>query len=227
MTSATLNREAQAPGMTAARPRLAKAPTFVKWVTATDHKVIANLYFITSFMFFMVGGVLALLIRAELAQPGKQLVGESVYNQLFTMHGSVMMFLFAVPMGFGFANYLVPLQIGAPDMAFPRLNALSYWLYLGGGLTMVSGFLSARGAANFGWTAYAPLSDAIHSPGTGSDLWIMGVLVTGVATVLTGVRSVAELEENERMFRFPVPAALWQDLKGEGLLPAAAPVPGV
>ena len=180
----------------------------VGWVTTTDHKKIGVLYMVTAFAFFLFGGVLALLIRAELAQPGRQLVGEATYNQLFTMHGSVMMFLFAVPMGFGFANYLVPLQLGAPDMAFPRLNALSYWLYLGGGLTMVSGFLSARGAANFGWTAYTPLSDAIHSPGTGSDLWIMGVLVTGVATVLTGVNIITTVvclrAPGMTMFRMPI-----------------------
>jgi len=124
------------------------------------------------------------------------------------MHGSVMMFLFAVPMAFGFANYLVPLQIGAPDMAFPRLNALSYWLFLGGGLTMVSGFLSARGAAQFGWTAYTPLSDAIHSPGAGADLWIMGVLVTGVASVLTGVNLITTVvclrAPGMTMFRMPI-----------------------
>ncbi len=180
----------------------------VGWVTTTDHKRIGLLYMVTAFAFFLLGGVLALLIRAELAQPGRQLVGESTYNQLFTMHGSVMMFLFAVPMAFGLANYLVPLQLGAPDMAFPRLNALSYWLYLGGGLTMVSGFLTARGAAQFGWTAYAPLSDAIHSPGAGADLWIMGVLVTGVATVLGAVNiitSVACLRApGMTMFRMPI-----------------------
>ena len=180
----------------------------VGWVTTTDHKKVGMLYMVTAFAFFLLGGVLALLIRAELAQPGKQFVGESMYNQLFTMHGSIMMFLFAVPMGFGFANYLVPLQIGAPDMAFPRLNALSYWLYLGGGLTMVSGFLTARGAANFGWTAYSPLSDAIHSPGAGSDLWIMGVLVTGVATTLTAVNLITTVvclrAPGMTMFRMPI-----------------------
>src|SRR5687767_11049291 len=163
---------------------------------------------VTAFAFFLFGGVLALLIRAELAQPGRDLVGESAYNQLFTMHGSIMMFLFAVPMAFGFANYLVPLQLGTPDMAFPRLNALSYWLFIGGGLTMVSGFLSARGAAQFGWTAYTPLSDAIHSPGAGADLWIMGVVVTGVATVLGAVNLITTVlclrAPGMTMFRMPI-----------------------
>jgi cytochrome c oxidase subunit 1 len=189
-------------------PRRGHASGLVGWVTTTDHKKIGILYCVTAFAFFLLGGVLALLIRYELAEPGRQLVGESVYNQLFTMHGSIMMFLFAVPMAFGFANYLVPLQIGAPDMAFPRLNALSYWLFLGGGLTMVSGFLSARGAAQFGWTAYTPLSDAIHSPGAGADLWIMGVLVTGVASVLTGVNIITTVlcmrAPGMTMFRMPI-----------------------
>ncbi len=189
-------------------PRRGHASGLIGWVTTTDHKKIGVLYCVTAFAFFLLGGVLALLMRFELAEPGRQLVGESVYNQLFTMHGSIMMFLFAVPMAFGFANYLVPLQLGAPDMAFPRLNALSYWLFLGGGLTMVSGFLSARGAAQFGWTAYTPLSDAIHSPGAGADLWIMGVMVTGVATVLTGVNLITTVlclrAPGMTMFRMPI-----------------------
>jgi len=180
----------------------------VGWFTTTDHKKIGILYMVTAFAFFLLGGVLALLIRAELAQPGRDLVGESAYNQLFTMHGSIMMFLFAVPMAFGFANYLVPLHLGAPDMAFPRLNALSYWLFIGGGLTMVSGFFSSRGAAQFGWTAYTPLSDAIHSPGAGADLWIMGVVVTGVATVLGAVNIITTVlclrAPGMTMFRMPI-----------------------
>ncbi|MDQ3898608.1 MAG: cytochrome c oxidase subunit I [Actinomycetota bacterium] len=195
-------------------------------MTTTDHKKIGILYMVTAFAFFLFGGVLALLMRAELAQPGRQLVGESAYNQLFTMHGSVMMFLFAVPMASGFANYLVPLQLGAPDMAFPRLNALSYWLYLGGGLTMVSGFLSARGAAQFGWTAYAPLSDAIHSPGAGADLWIMGVMVTGVASVLTGVNLITTViclrAPGMTMFRMPI--FTWNMLIVSAMIILAFPV---
>jgi cytochrome c oxidase subunit 1 len=107
----------------------------VKWVTTTDHKVIGDLYFITSFMFFMLGGLLALLIRAELFQPGIQVVSDpEQYNQLFTMHGTIMLLLFATPLFAGFANAIMPIQIGAPDVAFPRLNALAYWLYLFGGL---------------------------------------------------------------------------------------------
>jgi len=206
--------------------RRGHASGLVGWVTTTDHKKIGILYMVTAFAFFLLGGLLALLIRAELAQPGRQLVGESAYNQLFTMHGSIMMFLFAVPMAAGFANYLVPLQVGAPDMAFPRLNALSYWLFLGGGLTMVSGFLTARGAAQFGWTAYTPLSDAIHSPGAGADLWIMGVMVTGVASVLTAVNLITTIlclrAPGMTMFRMPI--FTWNMLIVSAMIILAFPV---
>jgi cytochrome c oxidase subunit 1 len=180
----------------------------VGWLSTTDHKRIGILYMVTAFVFFLVGGLLALLMRTELARPGVQVVSESTYNQLFTMHGSIMMFLFAVPMAFGLANYLVPLQLGAPDMAFPRLNALSYWLFLGGGLIMISGFLTSQGAANFGWTAYSPLSDAVRAPGAGADLWIVSLVVTGVATVLGAVNIITTIitlrAPGMTMFRMPI-----------------------
>src|SRR5437763_4757270 len=121
----------------------------------------------------MVGGVMALLLRTELARPGQQFLSQERYNQLFTMHGTVMLLLYATPILFGFANYILPLQIGSPDVAFPRLNAFSYWLFLFGGLIVVAGFLTPGGAADFGWTAYQPLAGPIHSPGVGGDLWVM------------------------------------------------------
>ena len=113
-----------------------------KWLTTTDHKLIGHLYLITSFAFFLIGGVMALVIRAELAKPGLQIVNEEVYNQLFTMHGTIMLLLFATPLFVGFANVIMPVQIGAPDVAFPRLNMFSYWLFLFGGLIAFSGFLT-------------------------------------------------------------------------------------
>ncbi len=184
------------------------APGLVGWVTTTDAKKVGILYMVTAFMFFLVGGALALLMRYELARPGLDVLDEQTYNQLFTMHGSIMMFLFAVPMAFGLANYLVPLHIGAPDMAFPRLNALSYWLFLGGGLTMVAGFLTSDGAADFGWTGYTPLSDASYSPGTGADLWLVALIVTGVSTVLTAVNLITTIltlrAPGMTMFRMPI-----------------------
>src|SRR4051794_22799869 len=134
-------------------------------LTTTDHKTIGHLYLITSFAFFLIAGVMALVIRAELAEPGLQIVNEEVYNQLFTMHGTIMLLLFATPLFVGFANVIMPVQIGAPDVAFPRLNMFSYWLFLFGGLIAFSGFFTPGGAASFGWTGYAPLSSTMRSPG--------------------------------------------------------------
>ncbi|MCW2815368.1 MAG: Cytochrome-c oxidase, partial [Nocardioides sp.] len=137
----------------------------VKILTTTDHKLIGKLYLVTSFIWFLLAGLMALVIRSELAFPGSQVVNEELYNQLFTMHGTIMLLLFATPLFFGFANVIMPLQIGSPDVAFPRLNMFSYWLFLFGGLIAASGFLTPGGAADFGWFAYTPLSDAIRSPG--------------------------------------------------------------
>jgi cytochrome c oxidase subunit 1 len=183
----------------------------VGWVTTTDHKKIGLLYMVTAFLFFLLGGFLAELMRTQLAVPNSTFAARDTYNQWFTLHGSIMLFLFAGPFAFGLANYLVPLQIGAPDMAFPRLNALSYWLYLGGGLVMVSGFLTSRGAANFGWFAYAPLNEAIRSPGPGADLWIVGVALTGFSGIFTGVNLVTTVFclRAPGMIMFRVPIFTW------------------
>ncbi|WP_186814266.1 cbb3-type cytochrome c oxidase subunit I, partial [Pseudonocardia asaccharolytica] len=130
------------------------------------------------------------------------------FNQMFTMHGTIMLLLYATPIVFGFANYIVPLQIGAPDVAFPRLNAFSYWLFLFGGLTVMAGFLTPGGAADFGWFAYAPLSGPIYSPGAGGDLWIMGLVVAGLGTILGGVNFVTTIvcmrAPGMTMFRMPI-----------------------
>src|SRR4051795_9554241 len=129
-----------------------------EWVTTTDHKKIGILYLVNSFIFFFLAGLLALGVRAELAQPGIQFFKEGVYNELFTMHGTVMIFVFIIPILAGFGNYVVPLQIGAPDMAFPRINALSFWMLPLGGILLFSGFFTG-GAAAAGWTSYPPLSE--------------------------------------------------------------------
>ena len=131
-----------------ARPTL--GTQVVRILTTTDHKLIGKLYLGTSFAWFLVGGVMALLIRSELAFPGQQVVSDERYNQLFTMHGTIMLLMFATPLFFGFANVLMPLQIGSPDVAFPRLNMLSYWMFLFGGIIAGSGFLTPQGAADFG-----------------------------------------------------------------------------
>jgi cytochrome c oxidase subunit 1 len=173
--------------------RYSKGQAFVNWVTSTDHKTIGYLYLITSFVFFGLAGLMALGIRAELAQPGLQFVSNEQYNQLFTMHGTIMLFLFATPLFVGFGNVIMPLQIGAPDVAFPRLNMLGFWLFLFGGIIVVMGFFTPGGAAAFGWFAYAPLSTATFSPGVGGDLWLMGLTLSGLSTILGAVNFITTL----------------------------------
>ncbi|HZX04627.1 cytochrome c oxidase subunit I [Kribbella sp.] len=177
-------------------------------LSSTDHKVIGQLYLVTSFTFFLIGGVMALVIRAELAEPGLQFVNEEVYNQLFTMHGTIMLLLFATPLFIGFANVIMPVQIGSPDVAFPRLNMFSYWLFLFGGLITISGFFTPGGAADFGWTAYSPLTSGVHSPGIGGDLWTMGLYLAGLGTILGGVNFVTTIvtmrAPGMTMFRLPI-----------------------
>jgi len=185
----------------AERPTISSAPpmqspkgkSFVKWITSTDHKTIGYLYLFTSFAWFLIGGILALALRAELARPGMQFLSNEQYNQIFTMHGTIMLLMFATPLFVGFANVIMPLQIGAADVAFPRLNMLSYWLYLFGSLMAFGGFLSPGGAASFGWTVYAPLSNATYSPGIGSDLWLIGLAISGVGTILGGVNFITTI----------------------------------
>ncbi len=196
----------------AARPAPARGRPVGAWirdlVVTTDHKTIGVMYIVTSMLFFFVGGLMALIMRGELAEPGLQFLSTEQFNQLFTMHGTVMLLLYATPIAFGFANYLVPLQIGAPDVAFPRLNAVGYWLYLFGGLTASAGFMVPGGAADFGWTAYTPLSDAAHSPGVGGDLWLMGLTVGGLGTILASVNMVTTVlclrAPGMTMFRMPI-----------------------
>jgi cytochrome c oxidase subunit 1 len=178
-------------------------------VTATDHKVIGYLYLTTSFVYFLIGGVLALLMRIQLFEPGEQFVPtRDIYNQLFTMHGTIMLLLFATPLFAGFANVLMPLQIGAPDVAFPRLNALSYWLYAYGALTVILGFVFPGGAADFGWFAYQPLASGTFSPGLGGDVWVFGLILSGFGTILGSVNFVTTIvtmrAPGMTMFRMPI-----------------------
>jgi cytochrome c oxidase subunit I len=197
-----------------------------RWMTTTDHKVIGNLYFITTMAFFMFGGVLALAIRAELAFPGLQYLSYETYNQFFTMHGTIMLLLFATPLFAGFANAIMPLQIGAPDVAFPRLNMLAYWFYLFGGLITISGFLTPGGAASFGWFAYAPLNSAVNSPGVGGDLWIMGLYMAGLGTILSSVNFITTIitmrAPGMTMFRMPI--FTWNTLVTSFMVLVAFPI---
>ena len=195
-------------------------------LTTTDHKLIGKLYLGTSFAWFLVGGVMAMLIRSELAYPGMQVVNDELYNQLFTMHGTIMLLLFATPLFFGFGNVIMPLQIGSPDVAFPRLNMFSYWLFLFGGLIAGSGFLTPQGAADFGWFAYTPLSDAVRSPGVGGDLWIMGLWMAGLGTILGAVNFITTIicmrAPGMTMFRMPI--FVWNTLVTSLLVLIAFPV---
>ncbi|HET8598909.1 MAG TPA: cytochrome c oxidase subunit I [Segeticoccus sp.] len=197
------------------------------WLTTTDHKVIANLYFATTFCFFLLGGIMAMLIRAELWEPGLQIVRDpQQYNELFTMHGTIMLLLFATPLFAGFANAIMPLQIGAPDVAFPRLNMLSYWLFLFGGLIVVSGFLTPDGAAAFGWFAYNPLSGPDYSPGLGGNLWDFGLIMTGFGTILGAVNFITTIicmrAPGMTMWRMPI--FTWNTLVTSLLVLMAFPV---
>src|SRR4029078_8172609 len=127
--------------------------------------MIGMTYVVACCAFFLIGGLMALFIRTELALPGLQVLSNEQFNQLFTMPGTVMLLFYATPIVFGFANLVLPLQIGAPDVAFPRLNALSFWLFLFGATIAIAGFITPGGAADFGWTAYMPLTDAIPQHG--------------------------------------------------------------
>jgi cytochrome c oxidase subunit I len=162
------------------------APGIPGYIGTVDHKRIGVRYIYTSFAFFAVSGVFALVMRVQLARPDAHVLTPAVYNQLFTMHGTTMIFLFNTPVLAGFGNYLLPLMIGARDMAFPRMNAFSYWVFLLGGLTMYLGFAVGT-APDGGWFAYAPLTDAVFSPGKGMDFWAIGVVFVGISTTVGAV----------------------------------------
>jgi cytochrome c oxidase subunit 1 len=211
-------------------PALPEAPHeesggIVDYLTTVDHKKIGILYIFTSFGIFLAGGVLALLVRMELARPGLQVMGENTYNQVFTMHGTLMIFLFAAQVSTGLGNYLVPLQIGAADVAFPRANAMSYWLYLFGSLIVLSSFFVAGGPAAVAWTAYPPLSTQEFFQGTGMDLWIIGLAVVGVAGILGAVNLVTTIFRMRMpgMTMFRTPLFTWGVLVNQLLILFAFP----
>ncbi len=191
-----------------ARRRAGWGQTVVKWLTSTDHKIIGQLYLIMSFVFFLLAGLMALAIRAELAEPGMQMLSNAQYNQMFTMHGTIMLFLFATPLFVGFGNVIMPLQIGAPDVAFPRLNMFSFWLFFFGGLTASLSFLVPSGAADFGWFAYAPLQSEAFTPSSGADMWFLGLAMGGLGTILGSVNFITTIytmrAPGMTMFRMPI-----------------------
>jgi cytochrome c oxidase subunit I len=197
------------------------------WLTTTDHKKIGIMYLVNSYFWFGVAGLLAVFIRAELAQPGTQYFGEERYNQLFTMHGTTMIFLFVIPMLAGFGNYIVPLQIGALDMAFPRVNALSFWMLPLAGLVLYSSYLLG-GPADAGWTQYAPLSEGVGTQGNaiGIDLWIVALLLVGTASILGAVNFITTIFNMRApgMTMFRMPLFTWTILVTSLLVLLATPV---
>jgi cytochrome c oxidase subunit 1 len=186
-----------------------KGNIFVKWITSTDHKTIGYMYLIVSVIFFLLAGVMALIMRAELFAPGMQIIPtKEQYNQLFTMHGTIMLLLFATPLFAGFANAILPLQLGAPDVAFPRLNAFALWLFVFGGTLVIAGFLTPQGAASFGWFAYQPLASASFSPGVGGNLWMVGLIMSGFGTIFGAVNFITTIvtmrAPGMTMWRMPI-----------------------
>jgi len=193
------------------------------WFTTVDHKKIGIMYGAAAFIFFVIGGLEALLIRAQLAQPDGTLVNAEQYNQIFTMHGITMVFLFVMPMGSAFFNYLIPLQIGARDVAFPRLNAFSFWVFLLGGMFLYSSFFLG-GAPNGGWFGYAPNSTT--DPSTGMTFYALGLIITGIAST-AGAVNLAVTVINMRapgMSLFRLPILTWMGLVVQFLLAFSLPI---
>jgi cytochrome c oxidase subunit 1 len=195
------------------------------WITTVDHKRIGVMYFLTSLFFFFVGGLEALIIRLQLWKSEQALISAEFYNQLFTMHGTTMIFMVAMPMAVAFFNYVVPLQIGARDVAFPRLNALSYWIFLFGSLfTNVSWFVGA--APNTSWVGYSNLTSVRFSPGPNVDFWVIGLSILGIASILGGVNFITTIVNlrapGMKLMRMPLFA--WMTFVTSFVLVTAMPV---
>jgi cytochrome c oxidase subunit 1 len=200
-----------------------------EWLTTTDHKKIGILYLVNSFLMFIIGGIFALLVRTELATPGLQFfTDENVYNQSFTIHATVMIFLFIIPVLAGLGNYAVPLMIGAPDMAFPRINALSFWMLPLGAALLLMGFFTQGGAAAAGWTSYPPLTERgpLNSPGPGQDLWIVSLILVGTSSILGGINFLVTIFKMRApgMTLFRMPIMVWTILVTSVLVVMATPV---
>ncbi|MBW6454843.1 MAG: cytochrome c oxidase subunit I [Trueperaceae bacterium] len=194
------------------------------WLTTVDHKRLGLLYIFTSFLFMAAASVEAFLIRLQLAVPNNTLLSPDAYNQMFTMHGVTMVFLAIMPLGIGFANYFVPLQIGARDLAFPRLNALGYWIYAAGGAFLYSSFFLG-GAPDAGWFAYSPLTSLSNNPGNGTDFYMIGLLVGGIGTLVTAMNLIVTIVSMRApgMTMMRVPVFTWMMLVTSFLIIFAFP----
>jgi len=210
-------------------PALARRPAFrgiASWLTTTDHKRIGILYLVTTFLFFLLAGAQALLIRTQLIHANNHLLTEQQYNQLITAHGTLMIFFWLVPVFSGFGNYFIPLMIGARDVAFPRLNALSYWLLPLGGLTVLSGYLTPEGPAANTWWGLPPLSSGLYSPGIGQDLWIVGLHIVSIGSLAGAVNFIVTIltMRCKGMTFFRMPLFIWSMLATSILVVTAIPV---
>jgi cytochrome c oxidase subunit I len=178
----------------------------MSWVTTVDHKKIGILYILTSLLFIGLGGIMALIMRAQLATPDEHLLTKDSYNGVMTLHGTTMVFLGVVPILAGFGNFLVPLMIGARDMAFPRLNALSYWMFVFGGIVLYASLFATHGPANTGWTAYPPLS--VNAIGNGQDLWILSLHILTVSSLAGAINFLVTIHNlrtpGMRWMRMPI-----------------------
>ena len=195
------------------------------WVTTVDHKKIGILYGAAALLFFVIGGIEALLIRLQLATPDGTVLGADTYNQVYTMHGVTMIFLAAMPLAAAFANYLIPLQIGARDVAFPRLNAMSFWVFLAGGIFINLSWLLG-GAPDGGWFAYAPNTGIVFSPSHGMDFYALGLQITGIASLVSGINLTVTIFNMRApgMTLFKMPVFTWMMLVVQLLLVFAMPV---
>src|SRR5579883_2714361 len=195
------------------------------WITTVDHKKIAKLYLVTSMIFFVIAGIEALIIRVQLARPDQSVISADTYNELFTMHGTMMIFLVVMPLGVSFFNLLVPLMIGARDVAFPRLNALSYWIYLFGGILFTSSWLF-KAAPNDGWFAYANLTEKTFSPGHNLDFYYTGLQILGIASLIGAINFFVTIlnmrAPGMRIMRLP--PFIWMTMVTSVLLITALPV---
>jgi cytochrome c oxidase subunit 1 len=199
------------------------------WVTTVDHKRIGILYIVTSLVFFALGGLLSLFMRAQLATPNEHFVTRDRYDELFTIHGTTMIFLVAVPILAGLGNFLVPLMIGARDVAFPRLNAFSYWMFLLGGVILYSSFFAKGGPAKAGWTSYPPLSEHGYSAGNGQDLWILSLHLLAVSSLVGAINFIATIHNMRApgMTWTRMPLFVWAIEVYAALLVVILPVIGV
>ncbi len=212
----------QAPALTAA-PRVRG---LLGAATSTDHKRIGINLGLMSLLFFLLGGLFALLMRAQLAQPNGQLLSDDTYNQMFTMHGSTMIYLFVTPMAIALAMYLVPLQIGAASISGPRAALSGFWIWLAGGLMMQSGWLTADGAGRDGWSSYAPLSNGSNTPGVGQDLWVLGVILAAVGMLMMASCIVVTIARRRApgMSLLRMPVFTWTELVSMLMVIGAFPV---